>query len=215
VTTPKTSPARTSRLALPQRITTPRLVLRPWRRTDAPLLKNAIDANLEHLRAWMSWAKKEPSTLPMIERRIDKFDRLFRAESEWGYGIFSEGEKMLYGGAGLHRSTTKGALEIGFWLQQAWTKHGYATEAVKAVADVAMGLPNIDRVQIRCDTRNTTSASVAQRAGFRHVETLKNDVFEPGAAPRDTMVWELSRPAAMGEAPVRRGFFGWLKSLFA
>jgi hypothetical protein len=35
------------------RIHTHRLVLRCWQPTDAPLLKAAIDVNLEHLRPWM------------------------------------------------------------------------------------------------------------------------------------------------------------------
>lgn len=35
------------------RIVTPRLVIRCWNPPDAPLLKAAIDASLDHLRAWM------------------------------------------------------------------------------------------------------------------------------------------------------------------
>ena len=206
---------RSSRFTLPQRIATDRLVLRPWRRTDAPLLKAAIDANLEHLRAWMAWAATEPSPIEAIERRIDRFDQSFRAESEWGYAIFSEGEKMLYGGAGVHRSTEPGALEIRFWLGQGWMGKGFATEAVKALANVAIGLPGVERVQIRCDTRNPPSVAVARRAGFRHVATREKDPGKPGATPRDTQVWELSRvPQAPETAPARRGFWARIRAFF-
>jgi RimJ/RimL family protein N-acetyltransferase len=207
--------ARPSRITLPPRIVTARLVLRPWRRTDAPLLKSAIDANLDHLRPWMSWAGKEPSPLAAIELRIDKFDQSFRAESEWLYAVFSAGEKMLYGAAGVHRSTERGALEIGFWIGQGWTRQGFATEAVTALADAALALPGIDRVQIRCDVRNVASVAVARRAGFRHVNTLDNDVHERGATPRNTAVWELSRVAlAPPVTPVKRGFWARLKAFF-
>lgn len=186
-------------------------MLRAWRRTDAPLLKAAIDDNLEHLRAYMAWARKEPSSLQIIEQRIDKFDQRFRADSEWSYAIFSSGEKMLYGGAGLHRSTEKGALEIGFWLGKGWTRQGYATEATKALLDVAMKLPGITRVQIRCDVRNTTSSAVAKRAGFSHVDTIKNHVYEPGVPPRDTMVWEYpARDSSQGATPKKKGFWARL-----
>ena len=44
------------------RIHTQRLVLRCWQPTDAPLLKAAIDASLEHLRPWLPWAQHEPKT---------------------------------------------------------------------------------------------------------------------------------------------------------
>ena len=199
------------RMSVPPSIKTQRLVLRAWRRTDAPVLKAAIDANLEHLRAFMLWARKEPSTIQMIEQRIDKFDQRFRADSEWVYAIFSEGEKVLYGGAGLHRSTEKGALEIGFWLGKGWTGQGYATEAAKALLDVAMKLPGINRVQIRCDARNTASAAVAKRAGFKHVETIKNHVHEPGAPPRDTVVWEYpGRDSSQPAQPKKKGFWARL-----
>jgi RimJ/RimL family protein N-acetyltransferase len=212
-----TTTPRSSRVGLPQRIATQRLVLRAWRRTDAPLLKNLIDANLEHLRQWMPWALKEPSSLTVIEQRIDKFDQRFRADSEWSYAVFSEGEKMLYGGIGMRRSNTKGALEIGFWLGQGWTKQGHATEAVNALVDAAMALPNIDAVRIHCDVRNAASSAVARRAGFVQTSTLKNDKFDPAAPVRDTAVWERTRlpvePASAEDQ--KRGLFGWLKSLFS
>lgn len=210
------SPGRSSRIGLPQRIATPRLVLRTWRRTDAPLLKSAIDANLEHLRRWMPWALKEPSSLTVIEQRIDKFDQRFRADSEWNYAIFSEGEKMLYGSIEARRSTTKGALEIDFWLGQGWTRKGYATEAVESLVNAAFALPTIERAQIRCDVRNTKGGAVARRAGFSQTGTVKNDKFGI-AAVRDTALWERARSpdAAVPAEPTRRGFFGWLKSLFS
>jgi RimJ/RimL family protein N-acetyltransferase len=204
------TPARTSRVTLPPSIQTERLALRVWRRTDAPLLKSAIDANLEHLRAFLPWAKKEPSSLQIIEQRIDKFDQRYRADSEWSYAIFSTGEKMLYGGAGLHRSTEKGALEIGFWLGKGWMKQGYATETVKALVDSAMKVPGIARVQIRCDARNAAAGAVARRAGFRQLDTIKNHIFEPGASPRDTMVWEYPGTATEAAKPKKRGFWARL-----
>ena len=202
--------ARTSKITLPPSIKTPRLVLRVWRRTDAPLLKSAIDANLEHLRAFMPWARKEPSSLQIMEQRIDKFDQRYRADSEWSYAIFSEGEKMLYGGAGMHRSTEKGALELGFWLGKGWTKQGYATEATKALVEAAMKVPGVQRVQIRCDAKNAAAASVATRAGFQHVDTIRNHVFEKGVPPRDTMVFQFPATAIADAKPKKRGFWARL-----
>src|SRR5678815_5969902 len=56
---------------LPDRIVTSRLVLRPWSVADAPVLKALIDANLEHLRAWMPWALNEPSPVEAVAQRIE------------------------------------------------------------------------------------------------------------------------------------------------
>ena len=38
-------------------------MVRCWEPRDAPLLKDAIDSSLDHLRAWMPWAQHEPQTL--------------------------------------------------------------------------------------------------------------------------------------------------------
>lgn len=92
-------------------------------------------------------------------------------------------------------------------------KHGYATEAVRALSEVALGLPEVQRVQIRCDPRNEASAAVARRAGFRHVTTLRNVKVDPKEPPRDSMVWERSRPGApeaslSNATPARKGSVG-------
>jgi hypothetical protein len=39
------------------RIVTARTTIRCWSPSDAPRLKEAIDANVEHLRPWMPWAE--------------------------------------------------------------------------------------------------------------------------------------------------------------
>ena len=38
------------------RIVTSRLVIRCWDPKDAPMLKNTMDLNVEHLKPWMNWA---------------------------------------------------------------------------------------------------------------------------------------------------------------
>lgn len=45
--------AQPQTLAVPYRIETARLVIRCYDRADAPLLKAAVDASVEHLRPWM------------------------------------------------------------------------------------------------------------------------------------------------------------------
>jgi len=52
-------------------VRTERLVLRCWEAADAPLLKDAIDTSLEHLRVWMPWAWQEPSELAVVVDRRD------------------------------------------------------------------------------------------------------------------------------------------------
>ncbi len=178
---------------IPECIATSRLVLRSWQVSDAPRLKAALDANLEHLRAWMPWAIGEPSPLPVIEERLARFAADFTAGSEWLFGIFSADEETLIGGCGLHPRIGLGSLEIGYWVQRVLCRRGYATEAAGALTETAFAHPEIERLEIRCDPRNVASAGVPRRLGYRHVATLQHDAVTPEGNPRPTMVWELTR----------------------
>jgi RimJ/RimL family protein N-acetyltransferase len=180
---------------LPERIVTRRLVLRRGRREDAPLLKRAIDANLDHLRAWMPWAMEEPSPLEVIEERLIRFASDFDAAADWAFGIFPPDESAVIGGAGIHRRTEPDTLEIGYWIDARHTRRGYATEATEALMRFGFSMPEIERIEIRCDPRNIASAGVPKKLGFRHIATLENDTTTPTGDPRDTMVWEMTRPS--------------------
>lgn len=182
-----------ARLTFSRQIETERLLLRPWQPEDAPRLKAAIDANLEHLRAWMPWARHEPSALETITARIARFEHDFAAGLDATYGIFARDDRRVLGGTGLHLRIP-GGVEIGYWLDHREQGRGFATEASQALIAEAFRHPEVSRVQIRCDPRNTRSAAVPRRLGFRHVETLAGQVHAPDGSERDTMIWELTRP---------------------
>lgn len=177
--------------ALPEQIATSRLVLRPWRVSDAPVLKALIDANLDHLRAWMPWAMNEPSPVEAIARRIEVFAGHVREATDFTVGIFLGDEAI--GGCGLHRRAGPDTLEIGYWIAAAHVRRGYASEAASALVLLAFSMPHVQYVQIRCDPLNTASAAVPRRLGYTHIETIKADTVTPTGEPRATMVWEISR----------------------
>jgi RimJ/RimL family protein N-acetyltransferase len=174
-------------------IRTARLLVRCWEPRDAAPLKAAIDASLDHLRAWMPWAHREPSPLEAVELRLAGFRREFLAGRDWAYGIFDAAGHEVLGGAGLHARAAAGALEMGYWIRAGVTGRGYATEAARALTTVAFTVLRAHRLEIRCDPRNLASAGVPRRLGYHHVQTLVADTVTPAGAPRDTMVWLLTR----------------------
>ncbi|MGH8632576.1 MAG: GNAT family N-acetyltransferase [Burkholderiales bacterium] len=178
-------------LPFPHELRTQRLLLKRWRRPDAPLLKAAIDANLAHLQRWMPWARDEPSPLEVIEARIERFETEFDDGKEWLFAIRSRAGDVL-GGTGLHPRIGPGGVEIGYWLQESATGQGFATEAVEAMTRLALQQPEFERVEIRCDPRNAPSAAVPRRLGYRHTRTIENETAPTGEL-RDTMVWEMTR----------------------
>jgi RimJ/RimL family protein N-acetyltransferase len=176
---------------LPDSIETMRLVLRPWSSADAPVLKGLIDANLEHLRAWMPWAMNEPSPVESIAERIELFAGNVREGTDYTVGIFL-GDNAI-GGSGLHRRNGPDTLEIGYWIAARHTGRGYAAEAAMALTTLAFALPHVEHVQIRCDPRNASSAAIPRKLGFSHVATLEAETQTPTGEPRATMVWQMSR----------------------
>jgi RimJ/RimL family protein N-acetyltransferase len=181
------------RAPLPERVETPRLLLRCWQPDDAPRLKDAIDSSLAELRAWMPWAREEPSPVEVLTARLTGFRDDFRAGREWLYGVFDRVDTRVLGGAGLHPRIGQDGLEIGYWIRTDATRRGYANEAAATLTAVAFEFAAIGRVEIRCDPGNLRSAAIPRRLGYHHRATRLADACTPVGAPRDTMVWTLTR----------------------
>jgi RimJ/RimL family protein N-acetyltransferase len=155
----------------PYRLVTERLELRCWDPSEAPQLKAAIDANLQHLREFMPWAHDEPSPVAEMADRLRAFRAGFDRDEEYPYAIWLGGE--VAGGAGLHRRVGPGALEIGYWIRRERTRRGLATEMASALTRAAFDACGVERVEIHVDPRNTASLGVPRKLGFREEATLR------------------------------------------
>ena len=173
------------------RIHTARAVLRCWHPTDAPLLKAAIDASLEHLRPWMLWARHEPETLQTKIERLRRFRGEFDLGYDFAYGIFNHPETQVLGSTGLHKRLGEGAREIGYWIHKDYINQGLATEIAAALTKVAFTIDQVARVEIHCDQQNVRSAAVPRKLGFRHTTTLQHHPHSADDTRSGTMVWTL------------------------
>jgi RimJ/RimL family protein N-acetyltransferase len=178
----------------PYRIETERLVVRCYEPSDAPLLKEAIDSSLEHLRPWMPWAHGEPQTL---EEKIELV-KAFRANYDTGenftYGIFAADESELLGGTGLHPRIGPGGLEIGYWVRASATRRGIVTESAAALTRVGFELCGADRIEIRIEPRNEASLGVPRKLGFVEEATLRRRLpGREGAPLRDVTIFTMFR----------------------
>jgi len=187
------------------RIHTARLVIRCWNPADAPLLKAAIDASLDHLRPWMPWAEQEPQELDQKIEGLRRFRGKFDLGQDFVYGIFNRGESQVLGGTGLHTRAGEGAREIGYWIHADWINRGLATEASAALTRVAFEIDRVHRVEIHCDPANVRSAAVPRKLGYTHEATLHQRLPLPDGTLRDAMIWTLlageypASPAARAE----------------
>ena len=177
----------------PYRIVTDRLVIRCYDPRDAPLLKEATDASLDHLRPWMPWAHDEPQTLEQMVALIRRFRGRFDLGEDFVYGIFERDESRLLGGTGLHRiNWDLRTFEIGYWLRRSAEGQGYVREAVQLLTRLAFEKPAANRVEIMMDTRNVRSRNVPERLGYVLEGTLRNKMPDVVGRPRDVHIFALT-----------------------
>jgi RimJ/RimL family protein N-acetyltransferase len=181
-------------LIVPDAIHTPRLLLRRWHPDDAPLLQAVLDANGAHLLPWIPPHVASSAPLPALAERLAGYRDDFDAARAWLYAILTPDATRLLGGVGLYPRTADARVpadaadrvEIGYWLRADATGVGHATEAARAMLDVARTLPGLQRVEIRCDPRNVRSVAVPRRLGFRPERSKIDAGASDGAA---LMIW--------------------------
>lgn len=172
------------------RIVTDRLILRCYDPRDAPALKAAVDASLDHLTE-MPWSRDEPQTLDQKVALLRQFRARFDLGEDFVYGIFHRDDTTVLGGGGLHRRVGEYALEIGYWIHAAHINRGLATEAAGALTRVGFEIERLARIEIHCGPHNTRSAAVARKLGYTHEATLRERAVDTAGNPRDTMIWTL------------------------
>jgi RimJ/RimL family protein N-acetyltransferase len=175
----------------PYRIRTERLSLRCWEPRDAPLLKDALDTSLDHLRPWMPWAADEPKPVEEKAELLRAFRGRFDLDEDFVYGIFTPDEHEVIGGSGLHTRVGPQALEIGYWIRASRIGMGYAREATAALAKAALRVCVVDRVEIHVDPANEASLRVPRALGFNEEATLRRRLPTVDGAARDCVVFTL------------------------
>ena len=194
----------------PYRIDTERLVIRCYDTLDAPLLKNAIDSSLDHLRPYMAWIDDEPKPLDDKVALIKRFRVRFDSAEDFPYGTFDREEREQLGGTGLHARVGPGGLEIGYWVRASRAREGIATESAAALTRVAFEVCGADRVEIRIDPANTASFGVPRKLGFTEEATLRRRLpTRPGEALRDVTIFTLFRDEYLGSPAIATGLRAW------
>ena len=183
----------------PYRIETGRLVIRCYDPHDARLLKEAVDASIEHLRPWMPWIRFEPETIAEKVGLLRRFRGEFDLGTNFVYGIFNRDETKQLGGAGLHLRGGEGSLEIGYWVSAEAIGQGIATEAAAVLTRAGIELCDLDRIDIQVEPRNDRSLAIPRKLGFTQEGVLRRRL-EPGddGPRRDSVLFSMLREELAG-----------------
>ncbi|NUR78559.1 MAG: GNAT family N-acetyltransferase [Thermoleophilia bacterium] len=179
--------------------------MRCYEPEDAPLLKNAVDASLQHLLPWMPWARFEPQSLDEKLELCRSFRGQFDLDQNYVYGIFTPDETEQLGGSGFHKRSNEGSLEIGYWVASGAIGRGIATEVTAVQTRIGLELCGLDRIDIQVEPRNVRSLAIPRKLGFTEEGTLRRRL-PPGGDDephRDAVVFSMLREELEGSPCMR------------
>jgi RimJ/RimL family protein N-acetyltransferase len=149
----------------PITLRTDRLTLRPPGAGDAGEQFAAVDHEVQR---WMGWSVNYSR------------DKALQWSREVNFVIVPHATGRLAGVIGVSRADWEtGVAETGYWLGPAARRHGYVTEAVRALAHYAFGL-GLHRLELLAAVGNVASQRVAERAGFTREGVLRKARPVPG-----------------------------------
>jgi RimJ/RimL family protein N-acetyltransferase len=168
-----------------------RVIVRPYRESDAQALQEAVAESRDHLRPWMPFADEHQTVDESRDWIIHQIASWLTRQS-LVLGFWDAATQRYLGGSGYHvRDWDIGYFEIGYWIRVTAEGHGYVTETVRLLTDYAFGTLNVNRLEIRCDELNVRSAAIPRRLGYVEEGLLRNDTVTPGGILRNTLVFSL------------------------
>ncbi len=183
---------------VPDRIETPRLIIRSARSGDAPALNAAIAESIDALRPYVPWAARGVPSLEQSEADCRRFHAKFLLREDLTMVMFERdadgNEGAFVGGTGLHRiDWAVRRFEIGYWCRSSRVGAGLVGEAVEALTRCAFEQLRALRVELRVDEANRRSWRVAERAGYVLEGVLRSQSLAPSGEPRDLRVYAKTR----------------------
>lgn len=160
---------------------TERLLLRPSRTDDAPLLfEHCADPRVSR---HMTWAPhRDPGeTKTFLERCVQGR----RKGAGYTWCLFEGGQfRGFVGVEGVVRemlAVRYDRAELGYWLGMPYHGRGLMTEAAGAVVAFAFGRLALHKVVVRAMAGNAASLRVIEKLGFTRVGVARSDVRRDGA----------------------------------
>ena len=145
-----------------QKLTTERLVLRPFRAEDAEWIHRYWTAD-EELSRWLPWIRN-----PEAEETAENLSKIaanYRQPDYYNWVI--EADRVPIGNITVTMYTQRSAwCSIGYCMEQRWRNRGMMTEAVRCICSFLLGAVGFHRIVIEHTTDNPASGRVARKAGF-------------------------------------------------
>jgi ribosomal-protein-alanine N-acetyltransferase len=85
--------------------------------------------------------------------------------------------------------------DFGYVLARSYWGNGLMPEAIAAVVKIALGHPEIYRMEATCDIENKASARALEKSGFFREGLLRRYIIHPNISPepRDSVLYALTK----------------------
>ena len=151
-----------------------RVIIRPYRESDAQDVFEAVAESRDHLRPWLPFADAHQTVEETRDWIIHQVAAWLLRE-DMTLGMWEATTNRYLGGTGFHpRDWDIGYFEIGYWIRASAEGRGYVTEAVRLLTDFVFHTLKANRLEIRCDELNVRSAAIPRRLGFVEEGRLRN-----------------------------------------
>lgn len=177
-------------LAIPARLQTARLLLRPFTVTDATALFDAVEEARPTLAPWIHLGDRVP-TLAAAQRHCQQLQTDWRQRTALELGLFTPQGRLLGGSGYPYLNWETGLLGIGYWVRPTAVGYGYVNEAVQALTHLAFTALAARRVEIRCDARNERSRHIPERLTFPLEGCLRNEGVDRNGESCDLLVYAM------------------------
>ena len=166
---------------------TDRLLLRPGWREDAPALFTAIsDATIIDELPDTPWPyRAEDAEAYLIEERpVGALPELLICARTYG-------RPRLVGGIALHGAGA-GVAELDYWIARDFWGLGFATEAGRAMIDIARHALRLTRLRSRHFVDNAASGRVLDKLGFSRTSTIERQHSRVRGEDVDCVTYEIA-----------------------
>jgi ribosomal-protein-serine acetyltransferase len=183
---------------LPEKLETPRLIVRPYRAGDGEGYHAACLRCKRHL---LPFERGNPAldveTVDDAEALVRRFAAYWAARDCFFLGAWDKatGEfvAQIYVGA---VDWELPEFSVGYWVDAPREGQGYVTEAARAALRMVFGPLGARRARIECNEMNVRSWRVAERLGFTreaHIRQTRPHVLLPDGSPSGDYVYGLLR----------------------
>jgi len=140
---------------------------------EAPEVLSLIERNRRYLRKWLGWLDMTQSVTD-LSRFIETCKKEFEAKKGLSTFIWHKGEAVGIMHLKAVNPTNKKA-EIGYWVGEEHRGQGIAKKACKAMLHFAFNEWDLNRVEIRCATKNKASQAIPIYLGFQQEGILREN----------------------------------------